>query len=62
MIERGRLTSLELAKLLGISVQNASVRLRELAKLRLIHMVQESRPVGGVQYRAVSLVSLKRPS
>ena len=60
VIEQGRLTSLELARLLGISVQNASVRLRELAKLRLIRMVQESRPVGGVQYRAVSLTSLKR--
>jgi len=62
VIERGRLTSLELARLLGISVQNASVRLRELAKLRLIHMVQESRPGGGVQHRAVSLVSLNRHS
>ena len=62
VMTRGEMTSPELAQALSISVKNASVRLGELAKLRLVRTVQETRPVGGVQYRAVSLVSSKGTS
>ncbi|MGC9529443.1 MAG: hypothetical protein ACP5G2_02325 [Candidatus Bipolaricaulaceae bacterium] len=57
VVGRGTGTSIELAASLGISKKSASVRLGTLARLRLIHCVQEARRVGGVQFRAVSLIS-----
>ena len=59
VMRHGEITSPELAQVLSISVKNASVRLKGLSRLRLIRCVQESRPVGGIQYRAFSLVSSK---
>lgn len=55
----GEMTSPELAQALSISVKNASIRLKELSKLRLVRYAQESRPVGGIQYRAWAIISSK---
>lgn len=62
VVERGETTSSELSQALGISLKNASTRLAELHRLRLIQLVPQSRPVGGIQYRAVSLISSKNGS
>jgi len=59
IVKHGEATSPELAQALSISVKNASTRLSELQKLRLIELVRESRPMGGVQYRARAVVSSK---
>ena len=59
ILEHGEATSPELAQALSISVKNASTRLAELQKLRLVELVRESRPMGGVQYRARAIVSSK---
>ena len=59
IVKHGEATSPELAQALSISVKNASTRLGELQKLRLVELVRESRPMGGVQYRARAVVSSK---
>jgi len=59
IVQRGEATSPELAQALSISVKNASTRLTELQKLRLVELVPESRPVGGIQYRARAIISSK---
>ena len=59
IVKHGEATSTELAQALSISVKNASTRLAELQKLRLVELVRESRPMGGVQYRARALISSK---
>ena len=59
IVQRGEATSPELAQALSISVKNASTRLAELQKLRLVELVREARPMGGVQYRARALISSK---
>lgn len=62
VVQRTETTSSELSQALSISVKNASTRLAELSRLRLIQLVPQSRPVGGIQYRAVSLISSKSTS
>jgi len=59
IVQHGEATSPELAQALSISVKNASIRLTELQKLRLVELVRESRPVGGIQYRARAVISSK---
>ena len=59
IVQHEETTSPELAQALSISVKNASTRLAELQKLRLIELVRESRPVGGIQYRARAVISSK---
>ncbi len=60
VVQHGEATSSKLAQALSISVKNASTRLKELHRLRLIELVPESRPVGGIQYRARVVISSKR--
>ncbi len=57
---RKEATSQELACALGVSVAGASVRLAELARLRLVHRVQRPRSMGGIEHWATSLISLKK--
>jgi len=57
---RKEATSQELACGLGVSVAGASVRLAELARLRLVHRVQRPRSMGGIEHWATSLISLKK--
>ncbi len=59
---RGELTSQQLACELEVSVQGAAVRLASLARLRLVHLEPEARPMGGRQNRAVALLSSVPPS
>jgi len=59
---RKEATSQELAQALDVSVAGASVRLAELARLRLVHRVQRAWPMGGIEHWATSLVSLKKTS
>jgi DNA-binding transcriptional ArsR family regulator len=56
VVDRGETTSAELAEALGISPKAAAVRLKELAKGKLIHLASEPRPVGGIQRRAISFI------
>lgn len=59
LTDRREATSQELAGALGVSVAGASVRLAELARLRLVHRVQRPRSMGGIEHWATSLISLK---
>jgi|GEM_PF-388444 len=52
---KGVITSQQLAGELGVSVQGAAVRLSTLARLRLVHLERENRPMGGWQNRAMAL-------
>jgi hypothetical protein len=56
VLERGEATSAELAEALRISPKAAAVRLKELAKRRLVHLASEPRPVGGIRRRAVAFL------
>lgn len=60
VIERGEITSTELAGILGISPKAAAVRLKELSQMRLIHLTSESRPMGGVRRRAAAFLDPPR--
>jgi len=57
VMDRGWGRSAELAQELGLTVQQASMRLLALGQLRLVHMEAESRAGGGYQWRAQSLCS-----
>lgn len=57
VVEHGEATSQDLACALGLTVQQASMRLLALGRLRLVHLEQESRPAGGYRWRAVSLLA-----
>lgn len=57
VIAEGEATSQDLVQELRITLQNASTRLAELARLRLVHMIQEPLPAGGIQRRARALLA-----
>jgi len=58
IIAHGEATSGDLAQALDVSPRAAATRIAQLAGLRLIHVVSQSRPVGGLQHFARSLVSV----
>lgn len=58
IVVHGEATSQDLARALDVSVRAAATRIAQLAELRLIHVISQSRPVGGLQHRARSLVSV----
>lgn len=58
IVAHGEATSAELSQALGVSARAAATRIAQLAGLRLVHIVPQSRPVGGLQHRARSLVSV----
>lgn len=60
VIAEGEATSQDLVQEIGITLQNASTRLAELARLRLVHMIQEPLPAGGIQRRARALLAFKQ--
>lgn len=57
VISNGETMSQDLVQGLGITLQNASTRLAELTRLRLVRVVQESRPMGGIQRKFHPLIS-----
>lgn len=58
IIAHGEATSGDLAQAFGVSPRAAATRIAQLAELRLIHVISQARPVGGLQHFARSLVSV----
>lgn len=62
VVGRGETTSQDLAQGLEVSPRAAATRIAQLAELRLVHVVPQARPAGGVQYLSRSLISVNKPS
>jgi len=62
VIAHGETTSQDLVRGLGISLQNATTRLAKLVRLRLVRVVQGSRPMGGIQRQFYPLTSFNERS
>ncbi len=58
VVARGETTSQDLAQGLGVTPRAAATRIAQLAELRLVHLVPQARPSGGVLYLSRSLVSV----
>lgn len=62
VVTRGETTSQDLAQGLKVSPRAAATRIAQLAELRLVHVVPQARPAGGVQYLSRSLIVVNNPS
>jgi hypothetical protein len=62
IVEHGETTSEELAEALSISAGSASTRFSMLVRLRLVHVLRESRDAGGFRHRVASIASIKKIS